>query len=46
MSIGDGFDGRDTFAAGAARMVETQSLLIGVKQDMLIPAAEMEGAMR
>lgn len=40
MDLGDGVAGRDTYATGAARIM-ADSLLIGVKQDALIPAAEL-----
>ena len=40
MSLGDGVDGRLSYAEGAAR-IAAQCLLIGVRQDALIPAAEL-----
>jgi homoserine O-acetyltransferase len=39
--LGDGFDGRSTYAEGAGR-IRALTLLIGVTQDALIPAAELE----
>ena len=43
MNLGDGADGRNTYAEGAARLASARSLLIGVTQDMLIPPGEMAG---
>jgi homoserine O-acetyltransferase len=40
MDLGDGVEGRKTYAEGAAR-ISANSLLVGVKQDALIPAAEL-----
>lgn len=40
MDLGDGIAARDTYAEGAARIL-AESVLIGVKQDLLIPAAEL-----
>jgi homoserine O-acetyltransferase/O-succinyltransferase len=39
-NLGDGADGRMTFAQGAAR-ITAKALLIGTKQDALIPAEEL-----
>lgn len=41
MDIGDGVDGRNSFADGASR-IKAKTLLIGVKEDTLIPSAELE----
>jgi homoserine acetyltransferase len=38
--LGDGWDGRHTYAEGAAR-ISADTLLVGVKQDALIPPGEM-----
>jgi homoserine O-acetyltransferase len=40
MDLGDGVAGRKTYAEGASR-IKASSLLIGVKQDMLIPSQEL-----
>ena len=38
--LGDGFDGRTTYAEGASR-ITADTLLIGVQQDALIPPSEL-----
>jgi len=38
--LGDGVAGRATYAEGASR-IQAEALLVGVKQDALIPAAEL-----
>jgi homoserine acetyltransferase len=40
-SSGDGEDMRTTYAEGAGR-ISAEALLIGVKEDMLIPSAELK----
>ena len=40
MDLGDGYDGRLTYAAGAAR-IRAETLLVGVRQDALIPMQEL-----
>ena len=40
MDLGDGYDGRATYAEGAAR-IAADTLLVGVQQDALIPSNEL-----
>jgi homoserine acetyltransferase len=42
MDLGDGADGRRNYSDGAARLARLKSLLVGFRQDALIPEGELQ----